>query len=195
MKASCPYLIFTDTYVHLRPYENEGKAARSEVYFWGSEEGRESSFSLFLNVRRNHDACENWNVTFSSFVFLFFLFFPVVSPLVRPISKSSAHSISSTTILQRVRRGGFMCWFILDFDICEKQEGFFKVAVHTSRQTALPFCPEDIQSSWLCILDRPLKQILLYKCCGGDTSFLSAYVALRKSVWSSSQSCSLCKLQ
>lgn len=151
------------------------------VFFWMSAETM-----MHVKTEMSH---------FLHLCFFFSFFFPVVSPLVRPISKSSAHSIWSTTILQRVRRGGFMCWFILDFDICEKQEGFFKVAVHTSRQTALPFCPEDIQSSWLCILDRPLKQILLYKCCGGDTSFLSAYVALRKSVWSSSQSCSFCKLR
>lgn len=33
------------------------------------------SVFYFCNVHRSHDACENWNITFSSLCFFFFYFF------------------------------------------------------------------------------------------------------------------------
>lgn len=41
--------------------------------------------------------------------FFFYLLYLIVSPLVKTNFLDSAHSISFTAVLKRVRRGGFIC--------------------------------------------------------------------------------------
>lgn len=118
-------------------------------------------------------------------MFLFYLLYLIVSPLVKTNFLDSAHSIWSTVVLERVRRGGFICWFILDFDICKKQEVFFKVANHTSNQ----FYPSHLQIYRLPGFVHLIGLWRRYSFTNAiEVILLLKYVALRKSVWSSSHS-------